>query len=149
MKVYPLLGKTIIMLLASALFAGALVFGLCFNIFIFQPWTWVQPLIIGLWAVSSIVLIIVTPRKIYYEVNRKYVRVVKYGKEMVYNYSDVVYIDEEKSQRKKTICFYTNLGHERYLTFDREGLLYKTMIANCKNRLSKEEFVTSYPNVKL
>ena len=148
MKVYPLLRKTIVMLIVSVLVAGALVFGMCFNLFIYQEWTWVQPFIIGVYIISSIVLFILTPRSIYYEVNRKYVTVVKYRKELVYNYSDVVYINEELSEKKKTICFYTNKGHVRYLAFDREGLLYKTMLANCKSRISKEEFEATYPNIK-
>ena len=148
MKVYPLLHKTIIMLIASVLVAGGLVFGMCFNLFLFQEWTWVQPLIIGLYVISSVVLFVLTPRSIYYEVNRKYVMVVKYKKELIYNYADVVYINEELSEKKKTVCFYTNKGDVRYLTFDRQGLLYKTMLANCKNRISKEEFASMYPNIK-
>ena len=148
MKVYPLLHKTIIMLIASVLIVGALVFGMCFNLFLFQEWSWKQPLIIGLYVISSVILFVLTPRSIYYEVNRKYVTVVKYRKELVYNYSDVVYIDEALSEKKKTICFYTNKGDVRYLTFDRQGLLYKTMLANCKNRINKEEFESMYPNIK-
>ena len=92
---------------------------------------------------------IITPLNIYYEVNKKYVEVTKYGKKTVYNYADVVYIDEEKSEKKKVVHFYTNKGHARYITFDQKGLLYKTMLANCKNRLSKEDFEATYPNVKL
>ena len=137
------------MLIVSVLVAGGAVFGMCFNLFVLQEWTWVQPFIITLYVLSSIILFILTPRSIYYEVNRKYVTVVKYRKELVYNYADVVYIDEALSEKKKTVCFYTNKGDARYITFDREGLLYKTMLANCKNRISKEEFEANYPNIKL
>lgn len=119
------------------------------NTFLSWPWDWRQWLILGLWLGSGIILIIVTPLNIYYEVNRKYVVVTKYGKKLTYNYSDVVYIDEEKSKKKKVIHFYTNKGHARYLTFDQKDLLYPTMLANCKNRISKEEFTINYPNVKL
>lgn len=137
------------MLAVSVLFAGAAVFGMCFNLFLFTEWTWVQPLIIALYVISSVVLFILTPKRVYYEVNRKYVKVVKYNKELIYYYSDVVYIDEELSKKKKTVYFYTNKGDERYLTFDQKGLLYQTMLNNCKNRLSKEEFAQAYPHVKL
>ena len=149
MKVYPLLRKTIIMLVASVILVGGLVFLMFINNFLTFPWDWKPWLIIGVWGVSGIALIIITPLNIYYEVNKKYVEVTKYGKKNIYNYSDVVYIDEEQSEKKKVVCFYTNKGHCRYITFDRKGLLYKTMLANCKNRISKEEFQINYPNVKL
>ena len=137
------------MLIASVVFVGVLVFIMFFNTFLTWPWDWKQLLIIGLWLVSGIALMIITPLNIYYEVNKKYVEVTKYGKKTVYNYADVVYIDEEKSEKKKVIHFFTNKGHARYITFDQKGLLYKTMLANCKNRLSKEDFEATYPNVKL
>ena len=149
MKVYPLLRKTMIMLIASILFVGVLVFLMFMNTFLMWPWDWRQWLIIGLWALSGIALMMITPFNIFYEVNKKYVEVTKYGKKTIYHYADVVYIDEEKSEKKKVIHFYTNKGHARYVTFDQKGLLYKTMLANCKNRLSKEEFEINYPNVKL
>ena len=149
MKVYPLLRKTILTLIISIVFLFFLIFLMFLNTFLSWPWDWRQWLILGLWLGSGIILIIVTPLNIYYEVNRKYVVVTKYGKKLTYNYSDVVYIDEEKSEKKKVIHFYTNKGHARYLTFDQKGLLYQTMLANCKNRISKEEFTINYPNVKL
>ena len=84
----------------------------------------------------------------YYEIQRKYVIVHKGTKKLIYYYSDVVYIAEELSERKKMITFYTKQGHIRYLAFDRKGILYKTMLSNCKNRLDKEEFERNYPKVK-
>lgn len=149
MKVYPLLRKTMVMLIASVLFVGVLIFLMFMNTFLTWPWDWKQWLIIGLWALSGIALMVITPFNIFYEVNKKYVEVTKYGKKTIYYYADVVYIDEEKSEKKKVVHFYTNKGHARYITFDQKGLLYKTMLANCKNRLSKEEFEINYPNIKL
>ena len=137
------------MLIASVVFVGVLFFLMFLNTFLTLPWDWRQWTIIGFWAVSGIALIVITPLNIYYEINKRYVVVSKYGKKTTYNYSDVVYIDEEKSEKKKVVHFYTNKGHARYITFDQKGLLYKTMLANCKNRLSKEEFEANYPNVKL
>ena len=57
--------------------------------------------------------------------------------------------EPEDGAKKKTVTFYTRQGHARYLIFDRKGLLYKVMIANCTNRLTKEEFHQKYPKVKL
>ena len=148
MKVYPLLRKTILMLVISILVGAGLVFAMTFHLFLFRKWNWAQPTILAIFGVSSILLLVFTPRAIYYEVNKKYVIVSRYGKKMIYNYSDVVYIDERLSEKRKTIHFYTNKGHTRYLVFDRKGLLYKTMLQNCKNRISEEEFKRNYPNVK-
>lgn len=149
MKVYPLIRKTLLMIIATSLFVGILLFLLLMNMFLFEKWDWRQWTIIGAYLFSVLLLSTLLPLNIYYEVNRKYVEVTRFGKKMVYQYSDVVYIDEEKSLKKKTVMFYTNKGHARYLSFDRKGLLFKTMLANCKNRLSEEEFARKYPNVKL
>ena len=149
MKVYPLLRKTLLMLFVSILVGAGLVFAMTFHLFLFRTWNWAQPTILAIFGVASLLLIIFTPRAIYYEINKKYVIVSKYGKKQIYYYADVVYIDERLSEKRKTVHFYTNKGHARYLTFDQKGLLYKTMLHNCKNRLSEEEFHTSYPNVKL
>lgn len=129
--------------------AGA-IFGFTFDLFLFSiPYDWRQYVIIGVWVTLSIALILGTRFTSYYVVYKKYVEVQKGFKKLVYYYGDVVYIDEEKSERKKTIHFYTRQGHCRYLIFDKNGELYKVMLANCKNRISKEEFVSRYPQVNL
>ncbi|MCR5506178.1 MAG: hypothetical protein K6F07_04200 [Bacilli bacterium] len=149
MKVYPLLRKTILMLVVSILVGGGLIFAMTFHLFLFTKWTWAQPTILIIYGVASLLLLVLTPRMIYYEVNKKYVIVSKYGKKAIYYYTDVVYIDERLSEKRKTVHFYTNKGHARYIAFDQKGILYKTMLSHCKNRLSEEEFHQSYPNVKL
>ena len=129
--------------------AGA-IFGFTFDLFLFSiPYDWRQYVIIGIWATLSIALILGTRFTSYYVIYKKYVEVQKGFKKLIYYYGDVVYIDEEKSERKKTIHFYTRQGHCRYLMFDKHGELYKTMLANCKNRISKEEFASRYPQVNL
>ncbi len=138
-------------ILAIVIFGGAaLIFGMTFQLFLFSfPYDWRQYAIIGVWSLTSIGLIVASFTLSYYEVYKKYVTIKKGAKEIVYYYSDVVYIDEEQSVKKKTVCFYTRQGHARYLPFDKKGILYKTMVDNCKNRLSKEEFAIKYPKVKL
>lgn len=150
MKVRPSFVRLLPALLTVIFLGAALIFGLTFNLFVFTfPYDWRQYTIIGIWVGLSITLIVLTITTGYYEVQKKYVVVHKGFKKLIYYYSDVVYIDEEQSERKKMIHFFTKQGHVRYLTFDREGILYKTMIANCKNRIDKEEFQTKYPKVKI
>ena len=150
MKVRPSFVRLLPSLLIIIFLGAGLIFGLTFNLFVFTfPYDWRQFAIIGIWLALSITLIILTITTGYYEVQKKYVIVHKGMKKLIYYYSDVVYIDEEQSEKKKMVHFFTKQGHVRYLTFDRGGILYNTMIANCKNRISKEEFQMKYPKVKI
>ena len=151
MKVRINVWRIIPILIAIVIFGAAVMFGFTFTFFLkpIQQWDWIPYTLIGIWALLSIGLFVVTIVTSYYEVYRKYVVVHRGGKKLIYYYADVVYIDEEKSVKKKNIHFYTRQGHARYLLFDKKGILYQTMITNCKNRMSKEEFEESHPNVKL
>ena len=132
-------------------FAAGVLFGFTFNLFLkpIKEWNWQPYAIIAIWLAMSVFLIVAALCSSYYEVNKKYVVVVKGRQRLVYNYSDVVYIEEEQSVKKKTVAFYTKQGHARYLMFDSKGILYKAMLQNCTNRLTKEEFEQQYPKVKL
>lgn len=150
MKVRPSFTRLLPSILIIIILGAGLIFGLTFNLFLFTfPYDWRQFTIIGVWSVLSIALIVLTILTGYYEVQKKYVIVHKGTKKLIYYYNDVVYIDEEKSEKKKMIHFFTKQGHVRYLAFDRREILYKTMLANCKNRISKEEFQMKYPKVKM
>ena len=141
--------RIIVTFLVSMLVLGAALFGLFFNIFLDTPWDFRQPLIIAFWVVSTLIFLILTLTQNYYILEKKYVVVKRFNKELVYYFSDIIYIDEEKSEKKKVIYFFTRQGHSRYLTFDTKGILYKTMVEKCQNRLSKEEFESKYPDEKL
>ena len=151
MKVRVPAWRLLLILLVVILVAGAAIFGLTFSQFLkpIKEWTWQPYTIIGIWLTVSAFLVVLVLVGSYYEVEKRYVVVVKAKQRVVYNYSDVVYIDEEQSERRKMVCFYTRQGHCRYLLFDKKQILYKVMLANCKNRLSKEEFKFKYPQVKL
>lgn len=151
MKVRVSPWRLLSILLIVILVGAGITFGFTFNLFLkpIKDWEWQPYVIIGIWLVISIFLIVAALTTSYYEVEKSYVVVHKGNKKLVYNYSDVVYIDEEQSEKKKTIAFYTRQGHARYLMFDKKGILYKVMLKNCKNRISKEEFEIKYPKVKL
>ena len=139
------------MLIIVIILGAAIIFGITFNFFIkpIKDWDWVPYTIIGIWGALSIGLIILTFAFSYYEVYKKYVTVKRAGKSLIYYYSDVVYIDEAQYKKNKTIAFFTNQGHSRYLMGDKKDILFQTMLQNCKNRLSDEEFRRKYPKVKL
>ena len=148
MKLKISISRTLVTFLVASLIAAGLIFGMCFSFFLKWPWEWQPYVIISLWLVSSIFFLVLTIKLNYYELTRKEVIVHRFKKQLIYRFSDVIYIDEEKSLKKKTVYFYTKFGHDRYLTFDREGLLYKAMLEKCTNRLTKEEFNKRYPNLK-
>ena len=139
------------MLLGIMLLGAIIIFSFSFSLFLkpITQWEWPSYALIGLWVVMSAILIIVTFTTGYYEVFKKYVVVHRGTKKLIYYYSDVVYIDEKQSEKKKNIHFFTRQGHARYLLFDKKGILYETMLQNCKNRLTEEEFKEQYPNVRL
>ena len=151
MKVRVAVWRTLLILLVVIILGAGAIFGMTFNMFLkpITEWDWRPWLIIGMWTLVSIALVLVSIFGSYYEVNKNYVIVQKGMQKLIYNYSDVVYIDEKQSEKSKMVCFYTKQGHCRYLMFDSKGILYKTMLANCKNRLSDEEFKAKYPKVKL
>ncbi len=151
MKVRVAIWRTLLILLVVIIVGAGAIFGLTFNLFLkpIGEWDWKPWFIIAMWSVVSLGLILATIFTSYYEVNKNYVIVQKGAQRLIYNYSDVVYIDEKQSEKSKMVCFYTKQGHARYLMFDSKGILYPTMLANCKNRLSDEEFRIKYPQVKL
>lgn len=151
MKVRVPIWRTSLLILGISLVGALLIFSFTFSLFL-QPinkWSWNAWAIIAVWFILTLGLFLASIFTSFYEVEKKYVVVHKGHQKLIYYYSDVVYIDEEKSLKKKTVTFYTKQGHSRYLMFDSRGILYKVMIANCKNRLTKEEFEIKYPQVKL
>ena len=151
MKVRISIWRTLPALLVLVLIGGGIVFGLTFSLFLkpIKDWNWAPYTIIGIWSALSITLIILNSFMNYYEVYRKYVVVHKGFRKLVYYYSDVVYIDEPKSEKKKMIHFYTKQGHARYLYFDTKNILYPAFLQYSKNRISAEEFHQKYPKVNL
>ena len=141
--------RTIITFIIADLIFAALLFVSCINLFLFQKWNAIQIAIIVLFVAISVFMLILSLTRNFYVIENKYLVVVKGRKEMYYNYNDVVYIDEEKSERKKTLCFFTRQGHTRYLPFDKEGKIYTTFLNKCHNLLSKEDFEKQYPEIRL
>ncbi len=138
----------LIFIIMDLLFAVGL-FLSCMTLFLFQKWGVIQILIIILYVLTSIGMLVLSLVRNFYVIENKYLVQVRAFKEAYYHYNDVVYIDKEQSKKKRTLVFYTNKGHVRYLAFDRNGEIYQAMLKKCNNLLSKEEFKKRYPNVKM
>lgn len=148
MKLYPAKKNIILAMIGATGFVGVLVFLIFFEIFITWPWDYRQPLIIAVWLISGIIFTFFSLKGTHYLVTKKYIQVTRGRKEYIYYYSEIIYIDEEYSKRKRCICFVTNKGHVRYLNFDKEGIIYDTMINNAKNLISKDEVKEKFPKIK-
>ena len=74
---------------------------------------------------------------------------MRFTKELVYEFNDILYIDEEYTKKHKTLLFYTNKGDSRFLILDKENIIYTTLLNKCKNLLTRDQFHTKFPNVKL
>ena len=72
----------------------------------------------------------------------------KMGKVVEYTFNNIIYIDEEFSERKKMMRFFTRDGREHLLIFDKNRVLYKTALKKCP-LISREDFIRRYPNVKM
>ena len=141
--------RTILIFVIADLVFAALLFASCFRLFLFQKWNIAQILIIALYVVISVFMLVLSLTRNFYVIESKYLVVVKGNKEMVYNYSDVVYIDKEQTEKKKVLTFCTNKGHVIYLPFDKHGEIYTAFQKKCHNLLDKETFNRQYPNVKI
>lgn len=140
--------KTTLTFIFASLFCALMIFLVCILIFLDWPWDYRQPTIIVVWFISSIIFYIITLKSCYYVLSKKDLTVVRFKKRLVYSFSDIIYIDEELSKKKKMICFYTRFNHKRFVTFDKNNVVFPAMLKYCKNRMSKEEFEINYPNVK-
>ena len=83
-----------------------------------------------------------------YEVTSHKLVHTKMGKVNEYLWSDIVYIDEDFSSKKKMLLFYTKDGRDHYLAFDKKGVLYETALRKCR-LVDKEEFKRKFPNKKI
>ena len=149
MKVKVDIKRTIRLFIIMDLIFAALLFLSCNNLFLFTKFGPIQIMVILVFVAVSVLMLVLSLRRNFYVIENKYIVVVRSFKNMYYNYSDVVYIDKEQSERRKILCFATNRGDARYLPFDKNGEIYKTMLKRCNNLLSEEEFKRRYPNVKL
>ncbi len=97
---------------------------------------------------SSAFFCYISITKTFYLVDKNRILHAKMGKEYIYRWSDIIYIDEEWSKKHKMLLFYLNDGKGRYLAFDKQGIIYEYAMKYCK-LISYEEFIARFPKVKL
>ena len=101
------------------------------------------------WAIITIIYFVITIKSGYYVLEKKYLSQRKLTKEYVYEYSKIIYIDEEWSRKNKILLFITDRGHSIYLMLDKQQVLLDEMLKRCKNLIDRESVSIQFPNVKL
>lgn len=149
MKVKPALSRMIIMAVIIALICGVAIFLVCLDLFIFQKWSYVQWLIIGVFIVSSIVIFFLSRANLAYVIDSKGILVLKFKKKIYYQFDSILWLDESKGEKNNTTTFVMNKGHVIYLIPDKEREVYKAIKKHSKNLLTIEEVKAKFPGIKL
>ncbi len=141
--------RVIFMWLGVFVILSAVVSLMFFNLFYLSKWDYRQFLIIGIYSTVMVIILILSLNTQYYEINKKDLTECKFGKKYVYFYSDIIYIDVDGSKRSRILSFVTKFGHVKYLTFDKEGKIFETVMNKCKNLISLEEVRAKFPGIKI
>lgn len=106
-------------------------------------------IIIAIWVPLTIFYIIYAYKSNYYTLTKHALNHHKGRNTLIYNFKEIVYIDEAYSSKKGSIKFFTSKGDERYILHDKKREVYNIMLKRCNNTLSKEQFLQNYPKIKL
>lgn len=149
MKIWPSFQKTLLLALVIFLFSAGIVFTSCINLFLFQEWDYRQWLIIGVFLASSILILIFSLRTYFYVIEKRELIVIKFKRELVYPYSEIIYIDQNQKRKKSTITIVMKSGQIIYLIPDNKNQVYESLQKNCDDLLDKQEVMNKFPRIKL
>lgn len=90
--------------------------------------------------VLSVAFLIIALTKNYYVIEKDGIRHYNFRAVYFYAFGRIIYIDEAYSEKNKTVRFYMEDGTAKYLTFDRDGKIYKAMKEKSSSLLGEEEF---------
>ena len=112
------------------------------------PWDFRQLLLIAGIFVVGVAAFIPSLISYYYVCENKYFIMRKYWKEYEFTYSNITFIDIEKSKAKKMVIFYNEKSRMQYLLGDKDGVLLDTLIKKCPETMSVAEFRARHPEEK-
>ena len=149
MKIWPSFQKTLLLALVIFLFSAGIVFTSCINLFLSKEWDYRQWLIIGVFLASSLLILIFSLRTYFYVIEKRELVVIKFKRELVYPYSEIIYIDQNQKRKNSTITIVMKSGQTIYLIPDKKNQVYESLQKNCEHILSKEEVINKFPRIKL
>jgi len=103
----------------------------------------------GGWTIAFAIFIYIGVRYNRYEIHKNHLVHIKGTTRLHYDFSSILYIDEVYTNKHKTLLFYTDRGHARFLVLDKKNVLLTKTKEKCKNLISKEEYQAKFPRVKL
>lgn len=146
MKLKPKLSRILlpyIVIYALLLIAGYVMIGFSF------PPSETHYIFMAFITAAFTILIVVGVKNNSYEVHKNHLVHLKGFEKVIYNYDDILYIDEAYSRKHKTLLFYTSKGHERFLALDKKMILLEKVLEKTHKRISREEYKKRFPRVKL
>lgn len=97
----------------------------------------------------TLIFFIMIPRTFDYEYNNSEFHVTKFGKTTVYNFNNVLYIDDYYTEKHKALTFYLKTGKLVFIALDKENKILEVFQKHCKKTVSREQFQGMFPNIKL
>jgi hypothetical protein len=107
-------------------------------------------------GVSQIMIVVLVPAVLvvfyllsvftyYYVIEDKYFIMKRFGREFIFDYKNIEFIDIDESKRKNQVIFYSPKSRTRYLLGDKDGKLLETLIKKCPKTMSVQEFKMKHP----
>ena len=98
--------------------------------------------------VATAIFCAISLTQTYYEIDGAVFTHYKMGKVVEYTFNNIIYIDQEFSEKKKMMRFFTKDGKEHFLIFDKNKVLYETALLKCP-LISLEELQRRFPDKKM
>ena len=147
MKLKPNRLRITLYFLLTSIILLLVIVGMCFTIFFYEPFGYKQIIILAAWLLLSLVCLLTLEKNYYFFIDEKYISVVRFNKEVVYQYNEIIYIDIEYSEKHSNILFITKHGHARYILHDREKKMLGILKDKCRNLKDRESVVRQFPNL--
>lgn len=133
----------IILIFVGLYFVFEIIFLLSFLSALAEFFIWLSVILLA----ATVVFCIITIRATKYEITANKITHHKLGKTIDYFFNDILYIDEEFSEKHRMMLFYNKDGKEKFLLFDKEGKIYETALQKA-HQITFEELQRRFPNVK-
>lgn len=149
MIVKPSLTRSLLLALLVSVITGLVVLITFFKLFFIDEWTLLTWLIIGIYSSIVVISFVFAAFGMKYKIDTDVLRVTKLGKQYVYPYKEMIYIDQTKGENCKTVTIVMKDGKGVYLIHDKSHILYKKLMAKTTNLLSEEEIKKRFPKTPL
>lgn len=106
-------------------------------------------IIILIYVTFTLVLSIFVPKSYAMTYDDKCFYNIRFGKEDVVAFSDVIYIDEPYTNKHKALTIYLKSGKLKFISFDKDKKILDLFKSKCKNTVTREQFIVMYPNIRL